>query len=218
MNTDLTGLDRLLKMRPVIFEASISLDGFIEGPNGEMDWLVERGDGMFDGQTFFDGYDTMFFGRKAYERIALPPDAHVVLSEEDREFFYLLHGMRKYVFSRRTKHVRGNGMVVCDNLVEEVNRIRLEHGKNILFCGGAEIFGTFVELDLIDEYVLLVHPVLLYGGKSLFADNRKSPDLKLIGKRNLNSGVVMLHYRPANRIKEMTYESRSIQDGRPPHR
>ncbi len=197
-------------MRRVIFEVSISLDGFIEGPNGEMDWLVGSGDGLFDGQAFFDSFDTMFFGRKAYERIAIPPNAHALLREEDHEFFYLLHGMRKYVFSRREKHVRGNGMVVCDNLVEEVNRIRAEDGKNILFCGGADIFATFAELDLIDEYVLMVHPVLLRGGKLLFRDDGKSLGLELIGKQSLNSGVVILHYRPANRIKEVNYESRSI--------
>lgn len=205
-----TVLDQAPVMRSVIFEASISLDGFIEGPNGDLDWMVGTDEGVLDLQAFFEDFDTIFFGRKAYEKLALQHFPMSMLSGSDREFFYMMYGMRKYVFSRQQKHVQGNGMVVRDNLKEEVSRIRGEDGKNILFCGGAEIFGRFVELDLIDEYVLTVHPVILTSGKSLFKDNKKLLDLKLIGKRNLKSGVVILRYRPANRINTPHYGSGSI--------
>lgn len=201
------GLDQLVKMRNVIFEASVSLDGFIEGPDGELDWLLGNDDAVFGSHRFFEDFDTMFFGRKAYEKIAVPTVPPAVLNEENREFCYMLHGMRKYVFSRQTKHVRGNGMVVRGNLAEEVNRIRDENGKNILFCGGADIFRTFVELDLIDEYIILVHPVLLHSGKSLFGDSKMPLDLKLMRKQSLSSGIVVSHYMPVNRIKVERYES-----------
>lgn len=122
------------------------------------------------------------------------------LHEREREYYYLLHGMRKYVFSRTEKHVRGNGMVVSENLREEVRRIRDEDGKHIWFCGGADILRTFAELDLVDEYVLTIHPVMLSSGRPLFAGNKIPPNLKLVGKRDLGSGVVILHYKPESRL------------------
>ncbi len=180
-------------MRRVIFIVSVSLDGFMEGPNGELDWLVEE-DGAFDTGDFFERFDTMFFGRKAYERMVVPQLSVSIMNAADRELFLMLHSIRKYVFSRGQKHVRGNGMVVNDNLKEEVDRIRDEDGKNILFCGGADIYSTFAELDLIDEYVLTVHPVLLVSGKSLFRHNAPPLNMELVGRRDLKSGVVILHY------------------------
>lgn len=188
-------------MRRVIFESSVSIDGFIEGPNGELDWFVGDNDCRSDVEAFFSAFDTIFYGRKAYERMTLPATLDPVLSEADRKFYYQLHGIRKYVFSRTQKHVSGNGMVVSENLEAEVMRIRNENGKDIWFCGGADILRTFAELDLVDEYVITVHPVLLARGTPLFAGNKKPGNLKLISKRDLKSGIVILHYKPENRIK-----------------
>src|SRR5690349_18403592 len=179
-------------MRSVIFESSISVDGFIEGPNGELDWLIA--DGCASAEAFFAQFDTIFYGRKAYEKLAPPESLGWDLSEADRELYLRLHGMRKYVFSRTEKHVRGNGMVVSANLEAEVMRIRDEEGKDIWFCGGAEILRTFADLDLVDEYVIRVHPVLLLSGTPLFAGNKTPANLKLISKKGLKSGVVILHY------------------------
>ena len=188
-------------MRSVIFELSVSLDGFIEGPNGELDWLVYDED-VFDADAFLSAFDTIFYGRKTYEKMGVPEVTVSDLSEAEREFYYMLHGMRKYVFSRTEKHVRGNGMVVSENLEQEVMRIRDEDGKNIWFCGGADILKTFADLDLIDEYVLTVHPVLLSSGKPLFAGNKRPLNLRLTGKRDLKSGIVILHYKPESRLNK----------------
>jgi dihydrofolate reductase len=187
-------------MRKVIFESAISIDGYMEGPNGELDWLVfEEADG--DATAFLAAFDTIFYGRKAYEKFGVPraPDPELVAAE--REFYYTISTMRKYVFSRRKKHVPGNGMVISENLESEVLRIRDEEGKNIWFCGGADILKTFAELDLIDEYILTVHPVVLSEGKSLFGSLKKPLNLKLLNQYNLKSGVVILHYRPESRLK-----------------
>jgi dihydrofolate reductase len=189
-----------LPMRKVIFESAVSIDGFIEGPNGELDWMVcEEGDG--DARPFLSAFDTIFYGRKAYEKFGIAPSCTPELAEAEREFYYAIATMRKYVFSRRKKHVAGNGMVVSENLEAEVIRIRDEEGKNIWLCGGADIFKTFVDLDLIDEYILTVHPVVLNRGKSLFGGIKKPLNLKLVRKYNLRSGVVILHYRPESRRK-----------------
>jgi dihydrofolate reductase len=198
-------------MRRVVFEVSVSFDGFIEGPNGEMDWLVSDG-GVFNVDEFFSTFDTMFFGRKAYEKLALPQVPLSMLTDEQRWFFYMLYGMRKYVFSRRARHVVGNGMVVNEPIVELVSRIRAEDGKDILFCGGAEIHSAFAELDLIDDYILTIHPVLLSSGKLLFKNNKTPDNLRLIRRENLSSGVVVLHYKPISRLINDSYDNRSFQD------
>jgi dihydrofolate reductase len=187
-------------MRKVIFESAVSIDGFIEGPNGEMDWLVFEGN-CCDASAFLSGFDTIFYGRKAYEKFGVLPEITADLPQAEREFYYSLSIMRKYVFSRTEKHVAGNGMVVSENLEAEVARIREEEGKNIWFCGGADILRTFADLDLIDEYVLTIHPVVLSSGKPLFAGIKKPLNLKLINKHNLKSGVVKLRYRPESRFK-----------------
>lgn len=198
-------------MRKVIFESAISIDGFIEGPDGSMDWLVEGDQNPdHDPIRFLAAFDTIFYGRKAYEKFGVTPFLSPDIPDVEREFYYSIRAMRKYVFSRTSKHVAGNGMVISDNLEAEVRRIREEDGKDIWFCGGADILRTFTELDLVDEYILTVHPVLLKSGKPLFAGKKKPHSIKLIHKRKLESGVVVLHYQPESRSKSERYDGRSF--------
>jgi dihydrofolate reductase len=187
-------------MRKIIFESALSVDGFIEGPNGELDWWVFEEE-YSSATAFLSRFDTIFYGRKAYEKFAAP-DTTGQLTEAQRQFLEAVGNMRKYVFSRVNKHVAGNGMVVSEDIEGEVKRIREEEGKSIWFCGGADIFRTFVELDLIDEYVLTIHPMVLRSGKQLFEGINKPLNLELLDKRNLKSGIVKLYYRPLNRIKK----------------
>lgn len=184
-------------MRKVIFESSVSADGFIEGPDGALDWWLDKE--VFSSADFISRFDTVFFGRKAYERLGVPRQTdHLPIAQW--EFYEAISHMRKYVFSRVYKHVAGNGMVVSENLVEEVKRIREEEGKSIWLCGGADILKTFYGLDLIDEYMLTVHPVLLRSGKPLFEGATKPLNLQLLSKHILRSGAVRLRYRPRHRL------------------
>jgi dihydrofolate reductase len=187
-------------MRKIILELSVSRDGFIEGPNGELDWL-RFDEGPCSPGSFMSDFDTIFYGRKAYEKFGVLPFIDHGFAEAEREFHYALYGMRKYVFSKTRKHVAGNGMIVSDNLEAEVRRIREEDGKNIWFCGGADIMNTFASLDLIDEYVITVHPVTLHSGTPLFEGREWPPNLSLIAKQNFISGLVVLHYLPESRLK-----------------
>ena len=197
------------QMRKIVFESAMSIDGFIEGPDGDMDWLFPAAQ-TCDPVAFLSGFDTIFYGRKAYEKFGCPRLVSDELSDGEREFFYAIAAMRKYVFSRTAKHVAGNGMVISKDLEREVRRIRDEAGKNIWFFGGPEILRSFAELDLVDEYILTVHPVLLRSGKPLFPGGEKPLNLKLVRKEKLESGVVILHYRPESRVKMRTYDRRSI--------
>jgi Dihydrofolate reductase len=200
-----------ISMRKIIFESAMSIDGFIEGPHGELDWVIFEHE-KCNASALLSRFDTIFYGRKAYEKFGIPRLNDQELPETQRQFYNTLNKMRKYVFTRTAKHVPGNGMVVSDNLEEEVRRIRGEDGKDIWLSGGADILRTFADLDLIDEYVLNVHPVVLKSGKPLFAGIKKQLNLKLLNKRNLQSGVVILRYRPESRLKMEYYDGRSVQN------
>jgi dihydrofolate reductase len=188
------------------------MDGFVEGAGGELDWIVADRDNESENclRNYLCCFDTIFFGRRAYEKLVPASIEGLALSEAERELFYWMHGMRKYVFSRRTKHVQGNAMVISGNIKEEVTRIRGEEGKDIWLCGGPDILKTFIDLDLVDDFVLVVQPVLLGGGKPLFVGNRTPLHLKLIDKRKLRSGAVILHYKPESRLKPHVYGSRGF--------
>lgn len=197
MERALENLYLLRVMRKVIFESSVSVDGFIEGPDGAVDWWKFDKE-VFSSAGFISRFDTVFFGRRAYERFGVPRQTGQ-LPAAQREFHEAVSHMRKYVFSRVYKHVAGNGMVVSENLEDEVKRISEEEGKSIWLCGGADILKTFAGLDLIDEYMLTVHPVLLRAGKPLF-EGAKPLNLQLVSKHVLRSGVVKLRYRPRRRL------------------
>ena len=195
-------------MRKVIFESAVSVDGYIEGPNGELDWWTFM-EGDRNPLTFLSRFDTVFYGRKAYERFGVPHLAEA-FTPSQRQLIEAVAHMRKYVFSRMKKHVAGNAMVVSDDLEAEVRRIREEDGKSIWFCGGAEIFRTFADLDLIDEYVLTIHPVALRSGTPLFAGLKRPLNLKLLKKSVLASGIIKLEYLPYSRLNNFYYDGRSI--------
>jgi len=196
-------------MRKVIFESSISLDGFIEGPGGELDWL-QQGQDAVDISAFLSSFDTIFYGRKTYDKIGVPKRKDARMGSKEERFLLAVEGMRKYVFTRTMKHVEGNAMVIGDNLEVEVKRIREEEGKNIWLCGGADILRTFARFDLVDEYFLSVHPIILAAGKPLFEGLRIPSNLKLVNRQKLKSGVLILQYIPESRLNTICYDSRGI--------
>lgn len=186
-------------MRKIIFDIAVSLDGFIEDKNGGIDSLISEQQAMYS-NAFLSRFDTIFYGRVAYERFGFPRQTDKTLPEAERIFNNTLNNIRKFVFSRTLKHVAGNGMVINSNMESEVKRIRDEKGKDIWFCGGANILSTFIDLDLIDEYQIAVQPKTLGAGKPLFNEGQRLK-LKLVKTQHLKSGVVLLHYKPESRIK-----------------
>jgi dihydrofolate reductase len=180
-------------MKKVILNLAVTLDGYIEGPKGEIDWCV------FDDNTakalhdFIGEIDTIFYGRVSYEMYGNynPPGES---SEAEKEFYRLTNSMAKYVFSRSTKVSDGKGIVISDNIKEEVNRIKQQPGKDIWLYGGSSLITTFVNLDLIDEYRLAVHSIVLGGGKSLFKDILGRVPLRLYKTEGFSDKVVGLYY------------------------
>lgn len=170
-------------MRKVILQLAVSLDSFIEGPNGEFDWCLTDDDyGMTE---FFNRIDAIFIGRKSYE-LALsiggsaPPGFPT---------------LKEYVFSNSLNKVEGDRVLVNGDLAREVNKIKNEPGKDIWLFGGASLTASLINLGLVDEMALAVHPLILGAGKPLFQQIPKRIPLQLISTKTYSSGLIMMSYK-----------------------
>jgi dihydrofolate reductase len=169
-------------MRKIILGLAVSLDGYIEGPNGEIDWCFTDQDyGLSD---FFKRIDTVFMGRKSYELVLTMGEAATAGFPK----------MKEYVFSKTLTRAKSDIIIVSGDLEREVEKIRNEKGKDIWLFGGAELISSFANADLIDEYWLSVHPVILGGGKPLFEHVKNRIALKLIDSKTYSSGLISLTY------------------------
>lgn len=182
-------------MKKVILNLAVTLDGFIEGSNGEIDWCILDDDMKFD--HFVSGIDTIFYGRVSYDAWGkYNPDDYA--SEADKALWKEVHSKKKYVFSHQQRNDPG-AVFISDDIVAKVNEIKQKAGGDIWLYGGAGLIGTFIKNDLIDIYMVSVHPVALGKGKPLFENLADRLELKLINTATFRSGVVQLTYKPANR-------------------
>ncbi len=181
------------KNRRIVLDLAVSLDGFIEGMNGEIDWCIMDED--MDFIKFLNSVDTILYGRKSYEiwRKYVPEGE---ISDTDKEMEEMIHRMKKYIFSKTLTTIDHDVTIINDNIAEEISKLKEESGKDIWLFGGANLITTFMNLGLIDEYRLSVHPVILGTGKPLFVDIKQRQELKLVDTRRFSSGVVQLCYHP----------------------
>ncbi len=184
-------------MRKVIHQMLISLDGYYEGPDKKLDWHNTKGEFKAYEQQLLTGADTLLFGRKTYELMeAFWPSAHAF--ELDPFVAGKMRDLQKIVFSRTLNTVSWeNTRLIRDNIKEEVGQLKNMPGKNILLLGSSSLALTFMDLKLIDEFHLLVNPVILGGGKTIFEGIQQRYQLQLINGRNFSSGNVLLFYKPA---------------------
>lgn len=169
-------------MRKVILGVAVSLDGFIEGPNGEYDWCFADQDyGM---STFFKRIDAMFMGRKSYEV------AKTMKGENPWA------GIRTYVFSKTLKTLDDpNASVVSgENFEQQILEVTNSPGKDIWLFGGAELTTAFINKGLVDEFWLAVHPLILGRGKPLFQNIDTRKKLVLKESKVYETGLVSLTY------------------------
>ncbi|MBI4535312.1 MAG: dihydrofolate reductase [Ignavibacteriae bacterium] len=165
-------------MRKVILNLAVSLDGYIEGPNGEFDWCFTDQDyGMSD---FMKRIDAVFLGRKSYEltRKMKNPYPHLAT----------------YVFSNTLKQVEKDVWVVKGDIEKEVTRMKKQNGKDMWLFGGANLLTSFLNAGLVDEMQLAVHPLVLGGGKLLFQDIHGRIPLTLKDTKTYSTGLVQLFY------------------------
>ncbi len=182
-------------MRKLIYLMNVSLDGFIEGPNRELDWahVDEESMSLFNDQQ--RGMDTLLYGRRLYEVMTYweTAEADPSISEVEREFARIWKNSTKLVFSKTLEQVQGNARLVRGDIAGEITKLKQQPGKD-LEIGGPNLASTAMQLGLIDEYRLVVHPVVLGSGTRFFPALADKIDLRLVETRTLGSGVVYLRY------------------------
>ncbi|WP_020599294.1 dihydrofolate reductase family protein [Spirosoma panaciterrae] len=173
-----------MNKRNVVLCVAVSLDGYIEGPNGEYDWCFTDQDyGMTE---FLARIDSIFIGRKSYELMTNPNEA---ASE------YSFPQFKKYVFSTTLKNVGEGAELVSGDVKAQVDRLKSQPGNDFWLFGGADLTRSFMEEGLIDELFLAVHPILLGGGKPLFAGLKERVSLKLLDTQTYSTGLVSMRYQ-----------------------
>lgn len=188
-------------MRKVIYWMMVSLDGFIARPNGDLDWVVVDEEIHRFANEQVRGMDALLYGRRMYELMAASwPAVANDPSQPDHmhEFAHIWTPKPKIVFSHTLDKVEWNSRLVRDDLAAEVARLKAEPGGT-LGLGGAGIAAAFMRLGLIDEYSLLVNPIVLGSGIPYFPAVDHDISLRLIETRRFESGVVYLHYQDAGR-------------------
>jgi len=168
-------------MRKVILGLAVSLDSFIEGPNGEYDWcLTDQDYGL---STFFMRVDTVFVGRKTYE---------MSLGMEGGGAGF--PKFKEYIFSTTLDKVKDGATLITGDIKTKVQEIKKEKGKDIWLFGGAGLTTSLLNLGLVDELSLAVHPILLGGGQPLFNNIKDRIKLKLVDTKTFSTGLVSLTY------------------------
>ena len=182
-------------MRKLIYSMGVSLDGFIAGPDGEIDWSApdEELHRFHNQQAREVGAE--LYGRRLYEvmRYWETADEQPSAPEYVLEFARIWKDTPKIVFSKTLEKVEGNARLVRDGAAEEVARLKAEPGKD-LAVGGAGLASTFMKLGLIDEYRLFVSPVILGGGTPYFPALYERINLELVETRTFGSRVVYVRY------------------------
>jgi dihydrofolate reductase len=188
-------LDEEERMRRVVLYMMTSVDGFIAGPDGDLDWMISPDeDRQAEGLEQLRAIDTALIGRGVYdEMVAYWPTA-------SGEYADRVNAMPKLVFSRRPEPLAWTNarIVPVDrdaDLVDQVTRLKRQPGKDMVLFGGARLAQAFARLRLVDEYRLCVQPVALGSGRPLFADLDTRLALTLTAVRQFPSGAALITYR-----------------------
>src|SRR5271170_2991649 len=184
-------------MRRVIYSMSVSLDGYIVGPDGEFDW-TEPDEEVFRFVTNeIREVGVYLLGRRLYETMLYweTADQDPSLDSSMLEWAAIWKALPKVVFSTTLSAVQGNARLVSGSLANEIERLRAEPGEGDIAIGGATLAAKAAALGLIDEYRARVYPVLVGGGIPFFPQRERRVDLELVETRTFSSRVVDLRYR-----------------------
>ncbi|MFF4209989.1 dihydrofolate reductase family protein [Streptomyces sp. NPDC001796] len=183
-------------MRKIVLMMSVSLDGYMEAPNREIDWHVVDDELHQHFNDVLKEMGAFLEGRVTYELMAgywpnadRDPDASAPIVE----FARIWRNMPKVVFSRTLQHADRHTTIVRDVVVDDILALKAQDGGD-LALGGAELAAEFLRHDLVDEFRVYVHPVLLGRGRRLFPEGDALTSLRLIDSRRFGNGVVLLHY------------------------
>ncbi|HEV7243237.1 MAG TPA: dihydrofolate reductase family protein [Thermoanaerobaculia bacterium] len=187
-------------MRKVIVQEFVSIDGRASGPSGSVDFVPgsTQGDQSFGDRqmAFIDSIDTMLLGRVTYEMFAgYWPN---VAEGEDKPFADKLNNLQKVVFTRTLDRAPwgtfGDARIVTSDAALEVETLKQADGKDMVIWGSLSLAQSLMDADLVDEYQLVVCPVVLGDGRALFRE-KNAHDFELVDTRAFDRGTVLLSYR-----------------------
>ena len=185
-------------MRRIILSLHTTLDGFVAGPNGEMDFFM-LDDEMFDlVGKFTDEADTALYGRITWQMMenywptaADKPDA----TKHDVEHSLWYNKVNKVVLSRTMQNRESDKTTfISNNIFSEITNLKNQPGRNILIFGSPSVAHALMEYNLIDEYWLFINPVLLGKGIPMFANIKEKINLRPLMTKVFPCGVTALHY------------------------
>ncbi|MFC7883114.1 dihydrofolate reductase family protein [Streptomyces sp. NPDC057376] len=188
-------------MRHVTYSMNVSLDGYIVGPDGDFAWGEPDPDVFRFWIDEIRQIDVHLMGRRLYETMLYWEDAERegTLADAELEWAALWNPLPKVVFSTTLPTVRGRARLASGGVAEEIERLRAEPGEGEIAIGGATLAAQAAEADLIDEYRVMVYPVLVGGGIPYFPRGERRVDLELVETRTFGSGVVHLRHRVVRR-------------------
>lgn len=184
-------------MRKIIYWVHTSIDGHIAGQNGEFDWPVVGTD-LFDySEGLTRRVDTFIYGRRVWEMMASywPTADETSTDSHDVNYAPIWRETPKIVFSNTLEKADWNTQVIGGDLATEVAALKRQPGKDLLLTGGSTLATSLTELGLIDEYHVVIHPVLLGGGRPLFPARDERLNLRLVDSRIFDAQTVLLHYQ-----------------------
>jgi dihydrofolate reductase len=190
-------------MRNVVLSMQVSLDGFIARANGELDWHLVDGEFNEYARDLLDSFDTLVFGRVTYELMASYWPTATTNDPVEARIAERLNTLPKVVFSRTLRKVEWkNSSLAHGGVAEEIRKMKEQPGKDI-GIGGTSLVSALAPLGLIDDYRILVVPVVLGSGKPLFKDVKKSISLRLRETKTFGSGLVLLAYQPEKKMSSI---------------
>jgi len=185
-------------MRKLKLQMQVSVDGFVAGPNGEMDWMVWNWDDELKKYVaeLTHPVDCIVIGRKLAEGF-IPHWAAAVNNPEEKAFAVIMHDTPKVVFSKTLKKSGWeNAKLATGNLADEITRLKNATGSDIITYGGATLASNLVNQNLIDEYHLFVNPAAIGKGMSIFKNLDDKLNLNLVKSKSFDCGIVGFHYEP----------------------
>ncbi len=180
-------------MRKIIVSNVISLDGFFEAPGQSLDWFVTN-DEFFDySVSMLDEMDTILYGSTTYGQMeafwtSTAADSLPAIKER-------MNRMQKVVFSHKLENATWHNTTIAKgNIIKEVTKLKQQPGNNMVILGSGEIVSALTHLRLIDEYRIIVCPVILGDGTPLFRGMHNRLNLLLTQTKALSNGSVILYY------------------------
>jgi dihydrofolate reductase len=189
-------------MRKVVVSEFVTLDGVMEDPSWTLQFASEEQERFkFDELA---ASDALLLGRTTYEGFAVAWPNMMEHYDGPRraelgEYADMMNGYPKHIVSTNLKEPLewNNSTLIKGNVAEEVSRLKQQPGRDILVFGSGDLVSVLMRHGLVDEYRLMVFPVVVGSGKRLFGDGLETTSLELVETKAFGSGVVVLTYRPA---------------------